>query len=346
MKRTDATYVGRVLEGEEPPGSSVRLFSQGVARGLRYLLAGDTSELERKCRDVGIGLLHSHFGVEGLCSQGAARRLDIPAVTTLHGFDATYSRRALLSSRSPSWIRYAVGRERFMRSAETLICVSDFVRSRAVQLGAHAENCHVVPTGVDTQAIQASPVPEAPVVVHVGRLVEVKGASFLIRAVAALVPRVPEVELWLVGGGPLRDSLEGLVRELGIQRHVKFLGVTNHEETLAAIRTARVLCLPSVTAGSGATEGLGQVLLEAGALGRPVVASRSGGIPQVIRDGQNGRLVAERDVRALSDALIDVLLNHDRAEAMGAAGRSIAESEFDLAVCTAKVEALYDRALH
>src|SRR3954451_1157270 len=115
MRKTDASYLGRVIEGAVPVGADVRLFAEGTMPGLRYIMAGDTADLVQKCRDLGIELLHSHFGVEGMCSSAAARSLGIPAVTTLHGFDVTYTTRALLKSGSPSWLRYAIGRGSFMR---------------------------------------------------------------------------------------------------------------------------------------------------------------------------------------------------------------------------------------
>jgi glycosyltransferase involved in cell wall biosynthesis len=342
MASVEAVYLGRELAGPVPEGAAVRLFAESTFAGLRYILGRSSSALVRACRSLDLDVLHSHFGVEGMCSSKAARKMGIPAVTTLHGFDVTHGRRFLASSGSPSWARYALERSRFLREAEALICVSDFVRAQAVRWGARPDRCHVVPTGVDTRRLVASPLPARPVIVYVGRLVEVKGTEFLVRAVAELSRRVPAVELRLVGDGPLRPSLESLVDSLGIRGHVSFLGVASHDVTLAQIEQARVLCLPSVRTGSGATEGLGQVLLEASALGRPVVASRSGGIPEAVQDRQTGLLVPERDVSALRDALHEILTDDMLATAMGMAGRRRTEEIFDLHVNARRVAAVYE----
>lgn len=341
LKSNKHVFLGREISGVQPLNAQVQLFAEDFVEGLSYILAGNVRDLVKKGKSLGIDLMHAHFGVEGLCSLKAARAMDIPAVTTLHGFDVNYSRRALAASMSPSWLRYSLGRARFMESADRLVCVSEFVRSKALRLGADPDRTCVIPTGVDTSLLVPQPPRAEPVIVQVGRLVEVKGSEYLIRAAAALIRDVPELRLRLVGDGPLRSSLEELAANLGVEAHIQFLGQLSHEETLDVIKSARVLCLPSVATSEGATEGLGQVVLEAAALGRPVVASKSGGIPEAVEDGVSGRLVRERDVSEIAEALKEILNDDQLAQRLGLAGRRIVEERFDLSRCTERLEALY-----
>ena len=111
------------------------------------------------------------------------------------------------------------------------------------------------------------------------------------------------------------------------------------------IRKGMVFCLPSVTSTSGDQEGLPQVLLEAGSLGRPVIATLHSGIPEGVLDGESAHLVSERSPYELAEALVYVLSNARVAQEMGTAGRNFVLRNFDVRQQSAKVEALYDSLL-
>lgn len=131
------------------------------------------------------------------------------------------------------------------------------------------------------------------VVLFVGRLAEIKGVTYLIEAM-----KVVDAMLVVVGDGPLRRELEEQAMELGKEK-VQFLGGKTHEELKTIYASADIFVAPSVTAKDGAQEGFGLVMLEAMASGLPVVASNSGGITQLIKDGENGLLCEERNVKQL-----------------------------------------------
>jgi glycosyltransferase involved in cell wall biosynthesis len=128
-------------------------------------------------------LIHAHFGVEGVYALPLARKLDIPLITTFHGFDATTSKLALLKSGSPAWFNYAVFQRQLIKGGDLFICVSDYIRQRVIALGFPESRTHVHYIGIDTQAIVPRQVTEErPMVLHVARLVEKKGTAYLIRA--------------------------------------------------------------------------------------------------------------------------------------------------------------------
>ncbi|MFD1720839.1 glycosyltransferase [Amnibacterium endophyticum] len=285
--------------------------------------------LQSVIADERLELLHAHFGVEGLYSRRAAERAGIPHVVTLHGFDVSYSREALLRARTPSWARYALLREGLLRSPSLFVCVSEHVRRLAIGLGASEERTPVITTGVDTTLLLPTPVPDEPRVVHVARLVEKKGTEYLVEAVRRARLKVPDLRLDVIGDGPLLGRLTSQVSEAGLKEAVTFHGALPHALVLELMRRAAVVAVPSVTARSGDTEGLPQAVLEAGALGRPVVGTRHAGIGEAVTD-DTGVLVGERDAGSLADALVQVLGSHVVAADMGARGRDRIVEHFDL----------------
>jgi len=151
----------------------------------------------------------------------------------------------------------------------------------------------------------------------------------------------PNAELVIIGDGPLRPELESFTYSLGLEERVHFIGVQPHTEVLKWLAKASIFCLPSITARSGDSEGLGMVLLEAAAMAVPMVATRHGGIPEAVVSDLTGYLVPERNAKALAERLI-YLLEHDVVrKAMGQAARLMVEEKFNLLQQTKKLEELY-----
>jgi glycosyltransferase involved in cell wall biosynthesis len=175
---------------------------------------------------------------------------------------------------------------------------------------------------------------EGPIIGAVGRLVPIKGHAWLLRAVPRVLAEFPQACAVLIGDGPLLGELKELVAELGISPHVVFLG-TRHDipECLAALD---LFVLPSLN------EGMGRALVEAMAVGCPVVATRVGGIPDVVADGTTGLLVPPRDDRALADAILTLLRDRRLSAAYGQAARRHVDGRFEVAAMVRDIERLYD----
>jgi phosphatidyl-myo-inositol dimannoside synthase len=155
----------------------------------------------------------------------------------------------------------------------------------------------------------------------VSRLVARKGQDRLIAALPLIRQYVPEAMLLLVGDGPDRKRLEGLVGQHGVSAHVTFAGRASDEDLPAYYAACDIFALPCRTQRWGIdVEGLGIVLLEASATGKPVVAGASGGAPDAVIDGHTGLVVGD-DLHALANTLINLITDDTRAAAMGAAGR-------------------------
>ncbi|MGW0162354.1 glycosyltransferase family 4 protein [Mycobacterium sp. NPDC003323] len=217
--------------------------------------------------------------------------------------------------------------------ADIITYVSGYTRGRfASAFGPQARLERLSP-GVDVDRFAPDSVARAqlraryelgdrPVVLCLSRLVPRKGQDMLIRAFARIRRRIPDAALLIVGGGPYRSDLEKLASRVGVAEDVMFTGGVPAEELAAHHAMADVFAMPCRTRGSGLdVEGLGIVYLEASASGVPVVAGRSGGAPETVRDGETGWVVDGTDVDAIATAVGDLLADPQTAARMGAAGR-------------------------
>ncbi|WP_419730469.1 glycosyltransferase [Lichenicola sp.] len=331
LRRYVPTYVGRLRYGEPPEGArslALRDGGRSMARIGWQMLTRNPGPYVRLLAERSPALIHAHFGIDGVYALPVARRLGVKLITTFHGYDATLSTAALLSS--PAWFNYPLFRHRLARDGALFLCVSSFIRDKVLAMGFPAERTHIHYIGVDCQAIRPrSPDEERPTILHVGRLVEMKGTQYLLRAFATLAARHPELRLVIIGDGELAPSLRTLAGSLGLGERAVFLGARPHAEVLARMRQARMLVLPSVLTATGRVEGLGMVMLEAAAAGVPVVATRVGGIPEGVRDGETGFLVPERDVEALARRIEDLLNSPGLRQRMAVQARAFVEQRFD-----------------
>jgi 2-polyprenyl-3-methyl-5-hydroxy-6-metoxy-1,4-benzoquinol methylase len=204
---------------------------------------------------------------------------------------------------------------------------------RLASLGAEAAQLELVPLGTDLSAFgsenSAAPalrerlgVGESDVVVlGIGRLVRLKGFEYLIRALALVRERAQNVRLVIAGDGEMRAELSGLSRRLGLDERVAFVGAVERRDVPAYFAAADIVAVPTLHE-NGFAEGLGYVVLEAQATGRAVIATRVGGLPEVVRDGENGILVSERDPRALADAIVALAQQPELRRRLGHSGRA------------------------
>ncbi|HEV2671424.1 MAG TPA: glycosyltransferase family 4 protein [Gemmatimonadales bacterium] len=179
----------------------------------------------------------------------------------------------------------------------------------------------------------------ASTILFVGRLVERKGVSHLIEALGRLKRR--DARLVIVGDGPERARLEALSRQNGVASRVEFRGKVSDADLQRAYQQASAFVLPSVLDARGDTEGLGVVLLEAMNYGVPVVASKIGGIVDIVADRESGLLVRAGDPGALAAALDQVLGSPDEARRLGENGRRRLREEFSWDAIVARWDALY-----
>lgn len=239
------------------------------------------------------------------------------------------------------WVRLPGARQLLRRLAagvDVVTYITEFTRGVLEPVLADVTTLRHLPPGVDVNvfhpAIDGAPVRRhlglsmtAPVVACVSRLVRRKGQDVLIRAWPRVRARFPDAALLLVGSGPDKARLQGLVERVGAVG-VHFVGGVSGTELPGYYAACDVFAMPCRTRRAGLdVEGLGMVYLEAAACGRPVIAGTSGGAPEAVRDGETGLIVGDpRSAASVAASVIWLLDDRTRAAAMGRAGRDWVEA--------------------
>ena len=275
-------------------------------------------------RDRQIDLVHTHRYKDTVLGMTAARLAGVPyAIRTMHG----------LREPMAGWTHWkfrayeALDRAVLHRCADRVIAVSDRMAATLIADGYRPSLLTTIHNGIDVHKLIATPAhlpmkPEAGALVigTAGRLSAVKGHDTFLRAARLILDREPGARFMIVGGGPLEDELMALASALGIAHACRFLGARNDVHDL--MTAMDVFVLPS------RNEGLPMAILEAMALGKPVVASNVGGLPEVIRHRESGLLVPPNDPRALADACLELARDRQFASRLGARARRLVADEF------------------
>lgn len=269
-----------------------------------FLLA-EWLALLRIIRQEDIDVVNSHWMVpQGLVAAVAKRFLSFHHLVTIHAGDIFALRRWPAGSRIARIIA---------NHTEGFLPVSQYNRQVLEELVGKEIEARILPMGVDSRYFtptddkkairQQLGIPFRRVMLFVGRLSEKKGIQYLIRSIKILSQQLQDAGLLVVGSGPLENDLQDESRVLGLEERIKFVGPKNHEQLRDYYAAADVTVVPSIVDSKGDTEGVPVVVLESLSTGTPVVATRVGGIPEVIVHGYNGYLVEEKSSEALATAL-------------------------------------------
>ena len=231
------------------------------------------------------------------------------------------------------------------RQVDCFIAASEAIRQMLVADGVPAERTVTVHEGIDVEHVAAAPVVNvheafwlphgSPVVGNVAALVPHKGQRYLIDAAHLVVQQVPDARFVILGEGELREHLEKQVHEHHLEKHVLLPGFRT--DVLGCIKSFDLFVMSSVT------EGLGTSLLDAMACARPIVATRAGGIPEIVEDGVNGLLVPARDHHALAEAIVRALKDPASRQRMGDAGLARVNERFTVERMVAETAEIYAR---
>jgi colanic acid/amylovoran biosynthesis glycosyltransferase len=343
LRQFSPAYAGsrRVAGLELPAGSCYTINSGNTAGKIRetvFKLIGKAPDLVRRLHALDPVLLHAHFGPDGLRALPLSRQLGLPLIVTFHGSDAT----ALNPRRSEATFghrHYLAHRDILQRGASLFLAVSDFIRGKLLEQNVPLEKVIVHYIGVDTRFFSPTGIDTEPIVLFVGRLSERKGPNYLIQAMAEVQRDYPDVELVLIGDGPLRKNLEQQAK--ASLRKYRFLGAQRPETIREWMDRASVFSASSVRIESGEEEAFGMVFAEAQAMKKPVVAFASGGVVEAVQHGQTGFLAPERDWRKMAEYLALLLRDADLRHRFGVAGRQRVLRLFDLEKQTSVLEKIY-----
>lgn len=317
------------------PVLSTEDFSPARRMALRLVrkVRGTYMGYENGLREHNAALIHAHFGQEGYRCLSAKQRVGIPMATTFYGLDVSALPRQRIWRR-----RY----ERLFAEGEVFLVEGPFMGERLIALGCAANRVVVQRLGVDVSKIPfgADRPAGPPVVLTYAVFREKKGLIYAIRAFAKIADKYPDAQLRMIGDGPSRPQLEDEIQKRRLGARVDMLGMLSHPAALEELRRATVLLYPSVTAADGDTEGGAPVaLIEAMAMGVPIVSSLHADIPEVVIDESCGLLFPERDVAGLAEGL-DATLN---APKRNRAARAHVVARHNLEKQVEKLEAIYDR---
>jgi glycosyltransferase involved in cell wall biosynthesis len=282
--------------------------------------AEQAAEVVERLGGAEVSAVHGYFAhLPTDVAARAARGLGVPYGFSVHALDARRVGPTDLADRA--------------RDASCVIACNADVADELRRAGAPVS---LIPHGVDLDRFQPSPPPggAVPRLLAVGRLVPKKGFPVLIDAAARM--RAP-FELRVVGAGAQRDALQRRIAAHDVQGRVVLAGPRTHDELPAEYAGADVVVVPSVADADGDRDGLPNVVLEAMASGRPVVASDIGAVSSAIIDGRTGVLVPPGDPDALADALDLVLARPDLRERLGREARAHVERDYELQRCTTRL---------
>jgi colanic acid/amylovoran biosynthesis glycosyltransferase len=282
----------------------------GSRRDPRFAVAYEVAL--RRCRP---DVVLAEYGQTGAQIAGPCRRAGVPFVVHFHGYDA--SRHSVIE-------RFAASYRRMFTEAAAVIAVSRAMERQLLVLGCPRDKLLYSPYGIDCESFGGGrPGQCPPTFLAVGRFVDKKAPELTIAAFARVLRERPGARLRMIGDGPLREMCRRLVQELDIHDAVTFLGAQPHDAVIQEMRAARAFVQHSVVATDGDSEGTPVAMLEAGAMGLPVVATRHAGIPDVVVEGETGLLVDERDMEGMARHMLRLVDEPQVAEALGrnAAGR-------------------------
>lgn len=325
---------GALADDARAAGAEVVSLDKSPGRRAEYV--GRAADLLARLRP---NVVHTHqIGAAWYLGPGAAAR-QIPVLHTEHGNQ--FARDGGWAARLKSRLFY----HRASRWVGRFCCVSAEIAAAVTRWGTVPRKLvEVVPNGIDTTVADGLPSPadakatiglppDAAVVGTVGRLNEVKRQDRLLRAAAELRSRLPTLRLVIVGDGPERSGLENLAGELGLAEITTFAGFQPKPELY--LRAMDVFALTS------RSEGFPVSILEAWAVGVPVVCTAVGGIPDVVADGETGLLVPQEDAAGLAAALTRLLADREFAAKLTGAGAEAVRRKYSLTSVAAEYERTY-----
>jgi colanic acid/amylovoran biosynthesis glycosyltransferase len=312
------------------PKPRLRWWRRFVARNIRHapwqIFQWELRHMLLELTRAEAKVLHIYFGHIAVHLLPLIKVWPHPVVVSFHGADAGVGVKETN--------HLAALREVF-RFATVIQARSESLLADLAQLGCPKEKLHLQRTGIPLEEWAMMP-REVPtdgkwVLLQSCRLIEKKGLNLTLRSFAEIGREFSGAQLVIAGDGPIRGDLEKLAAELGIAPRVRFTGFLNQQQLREEVYRAQLFLHPSRTTADGNREGVPNSMLEAMASGAAVIATRHGGIPEAVTDGESGLLVPENDAAALAEATRRVMGRAELLRQLSSGGRSAVEDRFDRA---------------
>lgn len=313
---------------------SLNVFSFGRASASLKLPYDALPMLHQPSYDI----IHCHFGINGNLAV-KLRKLGLikgKIVTTFHGYDITM----VVKKYGPGYYK------ELFENGDFFLPVSSYWKDTLINMGCDKSRICVHKMGVDCTKFDFSVrniANDSKIrIISIARLVEKKGIAYGIRAISQLLDKLPNLEYIIVGDGPLKNDLQALVSNLGADKHIKLTGWQPQNKIVEMLRTAHIFMAPSITAANGDQEGIPVVIMEAMAMGLPVISTNHSGISELVQDGVSGFLSEEGNIKQLANALTKLIQTQDLSSEMGRMGRYVIESMYNIDVLNNRLVKIFD----
>jgi glycosyltransferase involved in cell wall biosynthesis len=341
---SSSVHVQRWASGMQTRGFDIKVISLGgdplkdtdtlvIPRRGRLSYLTEAGNAAREVEKFKPDLVHAHYAVG--FGYWAMRTGFRPSLLSVWGAD-------VIDFPSNSLKRYLV--RKVLRNADHITATSQLLRDTVVHLLPGSESrITVIPFGVKIPS-SAADFPASPPV----KLCFIKahrrkyGPDILLRAMAVVAREMPDIRLSIAGCGEMTGKLRQMVTGLRLEKNVEFVGFIDNPEVYSFIQKHHIMVMPSLME----SESFGVAVLEAGACHRPVIASRIGGVPEVMRDGETGLLVPAGDVDALAGAIAGLAKDRQLSVAMGEKGFEFVRENYDWEKSLDMMAATYNRLIH
>ncbi len=306
-----------------------RHYKLPVHRKSLWTIAKCIGELEKIIQQEKVDIVHARSRVPAWIAYFACRRTKTAFITTCHGYYGNHFF------------------SRVMGLAKLVIVPSEVIGRHMVEdFGALPENIRRIPRSVDLEKYRISRAEKSSseyVISIIGRITPLKGHTYFLRAMAKVIRSMPYVKIWIIGDAPkkkqsYKEELELLIKRLGLSDYVEFLG--NRRDVPQLLAQTDVVVLSTIT-----EEAFGRVILEAQAMGVPVVATRVGGVIEIIEHEKTGLLVFPKDTDAMANAVFRLLRDKNLVESLTSAAKAKLEREFTLEKMASQTLAVYEELL-
>jgi len=282
-------------------------------------------------------IIHCHFGPNGVF---AVRLRELGVIggkisTVFHGYDL--SSFIKLKGRSVY--------DELFKKGDLFLPISHYWAEYLMRLGCPKNKIVVHRMGIDTERFRKKQLNISMAkeikILSVARLVEKKGIAFGIEAVAEIIDDFPNIRYEIVGDGPLRDTLKGIIERYGLEEKIILSGWKSQVDVLKILKSSDILLVPSITSKDGDQEGIPVILMEGMAVGLPVISTFHSGIPELVQDGVSGILVNEKDTMAMARSIRQIASDRQQMEKMGRKGRRYVIEKYDIKRLNTQLSQLY-----
>lgn len=303
-----------------------------------YIFCGSLGII-RHCRKNKYDIIHCHWPFPHIIFGYAASRFGkSKLISSFYGVELRWVK-SKLSIFKPL-LKFAI------KKSDAVTAISTYTAREITEIA--PANISIIPFGaaitVSDQKLSTPIYNKIKNILFVGRLVERKGVKYLIEALG-LINKTIETNLTIVGEGGEKKNLEKLAKEKKLDDKVNFTGKVTQSQLEELYRKCDIFVLPAVIDSKGDTEGLGVVLLEAMSYRKPVVASALGGILDIVKNGENGLLVPEKDAGKLADAILQIIQKPELGNRFGEAGYNFANRNFSWEKIVCDIKWLYEAVL-